>query len=244
MALKATFRFGDQRSYSAPDLAPATPFIAIGDVHGRYDLLAPLLDRALSFNESVVLLGDYIDHGPDSASVLDLVHQATQTGKVIALRGNHEDFLLRYLVQPRVLTQRFFALGGEATLASYGITRTMPVPGPREMSRMRNELREKLGTLEDWLKNLPYVHQTGNVIALHAGADPSTPIEDQFAPSFCWGHPFFRKKARSDGHWVIHGHDPVESITVKSRRIALDTQAYRTGQLSAVRVQPGLIELF
>lgn len=243
MPLEKRFRFGAQTTYSAPDLAPETPFWAIGDVHGRYDLLAPLLDRLMGGSDPIVLLGDYINKGPDSARVLRLLHQATGTGRVIALRGNHEDLLLKYLVRPRVLNDTFLGYGGDTTLASFGVRHQMPLVNPREISRVRNDLRDKLGELETWVSNLPSLHRTGNVAAMHAGADPQTHIDSQFPPSFSWGHPKFDKAPPKDGLWVIHGHKAVPSVTVKDRRVAMNTLAGDSGKISAVRIAAGSLTL-
>lgn len=237
------FRFGALTTHSAPDLAPETPFWAIGDVHGRYDLLAPLLERLIGESDPVVLLGDYINKGPDSARVLRLLQQATATGQVIALRGNHEDLLLKYLVRPRILTDTFLGYGGGATLTSFGVSHSQPFEDLREMSRVRNDLREGLGELEDWISHLPYVHRTGNVAALHAGADPQTHIDRQFPPSFCWGHPMFAKAPPKDGLWVIHGHKAVPSVTVKDRRVGMNTLESKSGKISAVRIAVGNLTL-
>ena len=234
-----TFRFDKQRQFSAPEIAPDAPFWAVGDVHGRYDLLAPLVDRLMETDEQIVLLGDYINKGPDSAAVLNLIRQASATGRVTALRGNHEELLLRYLVRPRVLHDAFFDAGGRATLDSFGVSSTIPVVDLREMSRLRNELREQLGELEGWLADLPYYFQSGNIAAVHAGADPTQPIGTQFGPALCWGHPKFTKQDREDDLWVVHGHVPVEVVSIKERRIAMNTLADQSGVLSAVRIAPG-----
>jgi len=98
-----------------------------------------------------------------------------------------------------------------------------------------------MGDIADWLPTLPYTYQTGNVAALHAGADPAQAITDQAQIGFPWGHPHFDKQARSDGVWVVHGHRPVAAIEVKAGRIAINTQADITGILSAVRLAAGEI---
>lgn len=237
------FRFGAQTTYPAPDLSPDSPFWAIGDVHGRYDLLAPLLDRLMGGHDPIILLGDYINRGPDSARVLRLLRQATGTGQVIALRGNHEDLLLKYLVRPRVLTDSFLGYGGGATLTSFGVPHTPPLVDQQEMSRVRNGLRDALGDLTDWLGGLPCLYRNGNVAAMHAGADPQTHIDHQFPPAFCWGHPMFDKAPPKEGLWVIHGHKAVPSVTVKDRRVAVNTLAGTGGGVSAVRVGRGSLTL-
>ena len=243
MPKEPSFRFGADKTYTAPDIAPGTPFWAIGDVHGRYDLLAPMLDQLMKRDEQIVLLGDYINKGPNSAAVLKLLKEATATGRVVALRGNHEELLLRYLVRPRVLTDTFLGYGGLATLHSFGVNCTPPVLDLRRMSRIRNGLRAALGDLERWISTLPFQFHSGNVTALHAGADPALPMDRQHAPSFCWGHPRFTKEPRADGRWIIHGHGPVDAVTVKQRRVAIDTCANECGPLSAILVDKGRLTM-
>lgn len=243
MPLGSTFRFGTKKTYRAPDVAPDAPFWAVGDVHGRYDLLTPLLERLLRTGDPIVLVGDYINKGPDSAAVLRLLQQATATGQVIALRGNHEDLLLRYLIRPRVLTDMFLSYGGRATLKSFGIACDQPLTDEREMSEVRNQLRDALGDLTAWLEALPFYYTSGNVSVLHAGADTQMALAAQYAPLFCWGHPMFHKTVRPDGHWIVHGHQPVSAVSIKERRIALDTQADLSGTLSAVHITHGAVTL-
>lgn len=237
-----TTRLAPGGTFDAPDLAPQTPFWAIGDVHGRYDLLAPLLDRLLAGADPIVLLGDYIDRGPDSAAVLRLLQQATRSEQVIALRGNHEELLLQYLVRPRVLHDMFQAYGGRATRESFGVRHDRPVVDPLQISGLRNALRDGLGDLEAWLADLPYLYRSGNIAAMHAGCDPALPLGAQHRPGFCWGHPAFTKMARPDDLWVVHGHISFPRISIKDHRIAIDTAAWQSGTLSAVHIAPGHVK--
>lgn len=229
------------RTFDADKIAPDAPFWAIGDVHGRYDLLAPLLDDLLKTSEHIVLLGDMINKGPQSADVLRLVKQVCDTGQVTALRGNHEELLIRFIARPRVETKHMLAYGGDATLDSFGATGLHADMALWQMSKIRNLLVDKMGDVADWLQTLPYLYHNGNVAALHAGADPAKPIHDQAKIGFAWGHPYFEKQARRDGVWVVHGHKPVSAIEVKAGRIAINTLADGTGHLSAVRIAKGEI---
>jgi len=110
------------KSFDPAKIAPEKPFWAIGDVHGRYDLLAPLLDDLLKTPDHIVLLGDMINKGPQSADVLRLVKQACDTGQVTALRGNHEELLIRFIARPRIETKHMLIYGADATLDSFGAT--------------------------------------------------------------------------------------------------------------------------
>lgn len=228
--------------FQTEKIAPDAPFWAIGDVHGCYDILAPLLDDLLQTGEHIVLLGDMINKGPQSAAVLRLVKDAYATGQVTALRGNHEELLLRFLDKPRLEAKHLLLYGGDATLNSFGVTGFYHDMALWELSKIRNKLREQMGDIEDWLAACPRVWRSGNVAALHAGADPQQGLDAQPDIVFPWGHPLFHKKNRIDGVWIVHGHQPVPEVTVKSGRIAVETQGYLTGKLSAVRIAKGKIE--
>lgn len=229
------------KQFQLADIAPDEPFWAIGDVHGCYDLIAPLLDDLLKTGEHIVLLGDMINKGPRSAEVLHLVKQACETRQVTALQGNHEVLFLRFLEKPRVEAKHLLLYGGEDILKSFGVTGLYHDMALWELTKIRNKLREVVGDLEDWLLSCPTSWRSGNVVAMHAGADPFESIDSQPQCVFPWGHPVFQKKTRLDGDWVVHGHHPVSSVTVKNGRIALDTQAHITGHLSAVRIAKGEI---
>lgn len=241
MQLTRPVKVKPHRFFDPASIAPDVPFWAIGDVHGRYDLLAPLLDDLLKTQEQIVLLGDYINKGPQSADVLRLVKQACETGQVVALRGNHEEMLLRFIARPRIETGHMLLYGGDATLDSFGATGLRADMALWEMSKLRNRLVENMGDVAGWLPTCPYLWQSGNVAALHAGADPTLGINDQADIGFAWGHPKFTDQARRDGVWVVHGHKPVDDITVKAGRIAINTQADTSGKLSAVRISRGQI---
>jgi serine/threonine protein phosphatase 1 len=233
---------GHHKVFKAATLAPAAPFWAVGDVHGRYDLLAPLLDKLLALNEPVVLLGDYINKGPQSADVLRLIKAACATGQVTALRGNHEDLLLRFLERPRIETETMIRFGGIATFESFGVTGLSADLTLKQRSKIRDSLLSAMAELPAWLTTLPYVLQSGNIVAMHAGADPLQPLALQPQAGFAWGHPRFVSTARQDGIWVVHGHHPVPAVEIKNGRISLETQCVETGALSAVRISKGAVE--
>lgn len=219
---------------------PAQPFVAIGDVHGRHDLLAPVLARAAMAGLPVVMLGDYIDHGPDSAAVLRLLHQSCAQMPLTCLRGNHEDLLLRFLHRPRRTGRIWLRYGGAACLASFGLPALRPDFGAPDLLAARAALAQAMGDdLIGWLKSLPYLWRSGNVAAVHAGADPAMPLDGQPAMALAWGHPDFGKIPRSDGQWVLHGHQIVRRWRVADGTIALDTGAWRTGRLTALVIGDG-----
>ncbi|WP_233352462.1 metallophosphoesterase [Pseudogemmobacter humi] len=210
----------------------------MGDLHGRADLLERFLaTRETHFPAArIVFLGDMIDRGPDSAAVLARVRQEVAKGAV-ALAGNHEAMFLAFLDRPE--QSRFWLKhGGFEMAASYGLDAGGLAP---------EELHARIsGAMGDemlaWLRALPLVWQSGNLVAVHAGLDPALPVAMQEAGVLQWGHRDFGRVPRRDGIWVAHGHTVTERAFARAGRIALDTGAYATGRLSFVAVDPALPE--
>lgn len=229
--------------FRAP-LAPDRPFVAVGDIHGRADLLEALLARIrdqAGARVPLVFLGDYIDRGEGSAAVLAHL-QALQRGgwgaEVVCLSGNHEAMMLDFLDAPETGGPLWLHNGGAQTLASFGVY--PPGRAPDALRAARDDLRTALppGT-EAWLRALPLHWRSGNVFAAHAGADPNTPLDQQDAAHLLWGHPEFERTPRTDGIWVAHGHTIRDTATAHEGRIGLDTGAYATNRLSAALIAEG-----
>ncbi|WP_322891591.1 MULTISPECIES: metallophosphoesterase [unclassified Yoonia] len=230
--------------FAGAPLLPDHPFVAVGDVHGRADLLAPVLDRAAAEGLPVVLVGDYIDHGPDSAGVLRLLQDHAARIELICLRGNHEDLLLRFLRRPRKTGRTWLRYGGRATLESYGITDLPEDMPPAGFAPIREALLATMGDTVPWLQSLPYWWQSGNVAVLHAGADPALPLADQVPKAMAWGHPDFGVVPRHDGVWCVHGHSIVPQLTIRDGVVSIDTGAWKTGNLTAVIIGDGRVRPF
>lgn len=237
-----------------PPLSPDTPFYAVGDIHGCYDLLLKLFSQ-LEPDLPVVCVGDYIDRGPQSAAVLRFLQArsqpsagtgtATKTGadsdtkgqgpaQLICLKGNHEAMLLRFVDNP-ARGAPWLRYGGVETLESFGI----PVPpAPEDQAQdLHAQLVAALGPdLIAWLRELSTFWRSGNVAVTHAGADPRGPIEAQDPKHLIWGHPDFARLRRRDGTWVVHGH-VIQSAASQTRgQINIDTGAFATGRLTAARI--------
>ncbi|ARU01560.1 serine/threonine-protein phosphatase 2 [Yoonia vestfoldensis] len=224
--------------------APDQPFVAIGDVHGRADLLAPILARAAAQDLPVVLVGDYIDHGPDSAAVLRLLQDRAAQMALTCLRGNHEDLLLRFLRRPRKTGRLWLRYGGRATLDSYGIDDLPEQITLADLVTARDRLRAAMGATVTWMQSMPFWWQSGNVAVLHAGADPALPLADQLPKAMAWGHPDFGLVARRDGVWCVHGHRIMRRLTIREGVVSIDTGAWKTGKLCAVLIGAGHIKPF
>jgi len=244
-------RLKDRLSWTAtpvfPPLAPEEDFIAVGDIHGRYDLMLRLMERLADrpHFSRLVFLGDYIDRGEESRQALEALHWIQKnTEDVLCLRGNHEDMLLNFLEDPIGLGPVWLQHGGRQTLASYGIVPIYPDAPKEDWVAARDRLRGKMGDgLIGWIRALPTLWQTGNVVLVHAGADPSRPMGAQDEQDLIWGHRDFLRLPRRDGLWVIHGHTIVEKVSAYQGRIGTDTGAFATGRLSAVSVTTGAFEI-
>ncbi len=236
-------------AFSAP-LEPGEGVIyAVGDVHGRHDLLACLLERILDDFRAlagapapprVVFLGDYIDRGDGSRETIAALRDLARGGDIapVFLMGNHEQMLLRFLREPTT-GPHWVRNGGLQTLASYGIALVGSSQGPEDVAAVRDALREAMGRDLDFIESLRLCHHAGNVFFAHAGADPDIPTEEQDVQTLLWGSRRFGETVRADGMWVVHGHFVVDHPTAENGRIAVDTGAYFSGRLTAARIAPG-----
>ncbi|WP_375700203.1 metallophosphoesterase [Pseudophaeobacter sp. TrK17] len=218
-----------------PPLAPVTPFYVIGDIHGRADLLNRALDQ-LPSSGPIVCVGDYIDRGENSAEVLRLLRDRRD---IQCLKGNHEEMLLRFLDDPAGQGPRWLRYGGLQTLASFGVRGVTETSDPNRVLAARDALVAEMGAeLINWIRALPQSFSSGNVVVVHAAADPKAAPQDQQQRHLLWGHPEFEKTPRQDGIWIVHGHTIVDSATVSNGRIAIDTGAYATGRLTIAKIGP------
>lgn len=236
-----------KRAFARPQ--PDRPIAVIGDVHGCHDLLQRLL-KQIPQDAQIILVGDYIDRGPNSAEVLRFLQASPD---LICLKGNHEDMLLQFLDAPaQTLTnkgQRWIKYGGGQTLTSFGLTlapltTSQAIQGQNTRDaaflECRNALIETMGTdLIDWLKSRPVSYRCGNIFIAHAGGHPKVRLDQQDPQHLVWGHPEFTRSRRRDGIWVAHGHVIHDQPTATAGRIAVDTGAYATGVLSAAYIATG-----
>ncbi|MCZ0964364.1 metallophosphoesterase [Paracoccus benzoatiresistens] len=227
---------------SFPPPLPDETICLLGDLHGRLDCLEQfLLLRQRHFpSATLIVLGDMIDRGPDSAGVLARLQDAT-TGGAICLKGNHEEMLLAAIANPEDNLSTWLRHGGRQAAASFGIDEYVLEQLPAVEAAAL--LREQIGAATlDWLSGLPLNYRSGNVVAVHAGLDPAHPLACQAAKTMLWGHPSFAHQPRRDGLWVVYGHTIVERASKKPGKIALDTGAYATGKLSYALIDPALPE--
>ncbi|HVW56573.1 MAG TPA: metallophosphoesterase [Rhizobiaceae bacterium] len=220
-----------------------TVVYAVGDVHGCLDELVAL-ERAIvadaaafSCRKLIVMLGDYIDRGPASSQVLDHLIAPPPAGfERICLAGNHELLMLDYL-QERTTLAKWIALGATATLHSYGIDHDrlrMIYRDPAAIDRM---IRESIPASHRlFLENLPVLVEIADFLLVHAGIRPGIAIEKQADADLVSIRSAFYDHADLLDRYVVHGHTPVREPARDGRRVNIDTGAYFSGRLTALRI--------
>lgn len=213
---------------------------AVGDVHGCHDELLALeakieADAAhFSGPKLMILLGDYVDRGPASPDVLDhLIKPPPQGFERICLAGNHEIALLDCLDGELELGE-WIAIGGDTTLQSYGIDpKNTGGSSRKELGHIRSSIApEHL----QFLQNLPVLIETPRFVFVHAGVRPGISLEEQSDKDLTQIRSDFLDYPHGLRQWVVHGHTPVPSIFPEERKLNIDTGAYYSGRLSAVRI--------
>lgn len=226
-----------------PRLPDGVRIYAIGDVHGRADLLQSLLtvidaDLAHSAPERAiqVFLGDYVDRGPDSRAVLDLLIARSKSHETVCLKGNHEVFLLEVLNDPARLRE-WGHYGGLLTLVSYGVNPTMN-PAEEDQIELIEALRRALPAEHlAFLQQLPSSFVCGDFFFVHAGVKPGVALSHQKEEDLLWIREEFLESERRFGKYIVHGHTPVSAPDIRPNRINIDTGAYATGNLTLLTIQ-------
>ncbi len=229
----------------APLTPPGERIYAIGDVHGRADLLAQLLDRIAADLAGwegagapvLIFVGDYIDRGLFSREVVERLLRVGQEGYApIFLRGNHEVAMLNFLDRPET-GPGWFALGGAETLYSYGVRVPAPGASPEALRACARALRAALPQAHlHFFSQLDLLAQRGDYLFVHAGLRPGRALPAQTEQDLLEIRDPFLKSKKKWPFVVVHGHTPVQEVVQDGRRISIDTGAYATGRLSAVRL--------
>jgi len=226
--------------------APAdTRIYAVGDIHGRADLLSEItaridddIRRRPIAHTVEVYLGDYIDRGPHSRTVIDLLAVRLVAHRAVCLRGNHEAVMEGFLQDPAIL-QYWEPLGGMQTLASYGI-------------ELHGESETAIGLHRRFLDAFPRAHELfmqclrhqfscGDFLFVHAGIRPDIPIEQQDVNDLIWIRNEFLDCTQDHERFIVHGHTPVPHPDIRHNRINIDTGAWRTGTLTCIAIEGSTI---
>ena len=238
------------RTQIAPPAVPAVPegtlVWAVGDIHGRLDLLLPLVEAivadlrdATATRKVVIFLGDYIDRGPDSRGVLKLLAGLSVVEGVEwrFLKGNHEQAMLGFLDDPSA-GPRWCEYGGDNALRSYGLRVPDLAHRTEAWARVAADLRHKLTAREaEFLESLELSITVGDYFFSHAGARPGVALDRQSSEDLMWIRQPFLNSGTAFECVVVHGHTPTPRVHADHRRIGIDTKAYDTGVLTALRLE-------
>ena len=226
-------------------LPPGERVYAIGDIHGRLDLFERLLGMIRRDNATrtpahvqLVLLGDLIDRGPESAELVRRCMKfAEQTNQFVVLKGNHEAIMVESLSGDFAALSLWLEFGGDAALSSWGIDAALIEEGAStELLRTARSLVPKK-TLA-WLRKLPLTWQSGDYLFVHAGIRPGVELAQQMEEDLLWIRGEFLGSDTDHACLVVHGHSISEhGVVVRNNRIGIDTGAYRTGILSALAIE-------
>lgn len=228
-----------------PAAVPAgTRIYAIGDIHGRSDLLdqlTALIDEDHASRgggaRQLIFLGDLIDRGPDSAGVVERVMaiKAREPATRI-LMGNHEEVLLKVLDGDDKAIRFFCRVGGRETILSYGVSTdeydSVDFAELAEMVRDRvpDSHRSFMGSFEDLIV-------VGDYVFVHAGIRPQVPLEEQRGVDLRWIREPFLDHAAPHQKIVVHGHTITEQVETRPNRVGIDTGAYASGRLTALGLE-------
>lgn len=232
----------DMRRAFAPvrRVPSGTRVYAVGDIHGRDDLLTQMAERVAAdlreaaFEQALtVFLGDYIDRGPDSPKVLDRLSREDWPTPIVALAGNHEDLLRGFLEDEEVL-DTWRSLGGLETIHSYGVDVRSGMRG-RDFKSIQQAFAAHFPEAHrNFLETLKLSLSIGDYFFCHAGVRPGVPLNLQERYDLLNIRDTFLSSEAEHGKLVVHGHTPSMSPSIHINRLGIDTAAYLTNCLTCV----------
>jgi serine/threonine protein phosphatase 1 len=227
-------------SKQRPRVPAGKRIYAVGDIHGRADLLSGLfmrIDNDLKARPNTdaleVFLGDYVDRGPSSREVIDLLIERRRRRVAMFLKGNHEEYVTRFLAEPNILS-KWKDIGGLDTVLSYGVT-----PVRRDDTQWQQEVAAAFAQAmpESHFKffdSLLLSFTCGDFFFAHAGVRPGIPLSLQCQQDLLWIREDFLWHEEDFGKVIVHGHTPANEPEIWSNRINIDTGAYATGRLTCL----------
>lgn len=220
-----------------------TRVYAIGDIHGRVDLLRRLHAMIEQENAGlpegvrkiVVYLGDYIDRGDGSRAVIDLLLEQPLPGcERVHLKGNHEAELQDFLANPRP-SHTWTLYGGMATALSYRVRTAPRISALERMQELRQKLLEAMPPAHQaFFSSLWFRFEIGDYFLVHAGVRPGVALDKQNPADMLWIREPFLSTKQSFGKRVVHGHTVTDEPEVRTNRIGIDTGAYFSGRLTCL----------
>ncbi|UUL82387.1 metallophosphoesterase [Sphingomonas qomolangmaensis] len=220
---------------------PGERIYAVGDVHGRYDLMRNLLSLIMRDWEAtaradttirILFLGDIIDRGPDSRSCIMLLQRLTSQPRIGLLRGNHEDLMLRSLDGEQWAQDIWMEQGGLTTLNNYGVA--APLRAEDSFDFAERLLAAIPPEHIAFLRSTPLFWASGTYFFAHAGVRPGVSLYKQDDQDLISIRNEFLTADAWHGAVVVHGHSIVDDVDVRPNRIAVDTGAWQSNRLSCV----------
>jgi diadenosine tetraphosphatase ApaH/serine/threonine PP2A family protein phosphatase len=226
-----------------PSLPAGVRIYAVGDIHGRLDLLNELLaridaDMALrpAGRPVYVFLGDYIDRGSSSRETIDRLIEHGAAHETVFLKGNHELIAIKCL-SDRGLFDQWLRLGGLATLVSYGVP-AETLASAKQIAELQSAFHSALPQAHfRFFRDLQTSFSCGDFFFAHAGVKPDVELSHQKESDLLWIREEFLSSNRDFGKIVVHGHTPGSEIEVKPNRINIDTGAFATGRLTCLVIE-------
>lgn len=226
-----------------PQVPAGQRVYAIGDVHGRLDLLLPLLahirddvSARSNADNHVVLLGDLVDRGPYSAETIEYAISGLPSFATFhILMGNHEEAMLRALDPLEDRSENLWLkFGGYETLASYGVPVATLGDDLPPVDALLQYIPERH---RQFLDNLPDAIRFGDYVFVHAGIRPGVPLEEQNSGDMRWIRHEFLEHRGDHGAFIVHGHSISTEPDIQVNRMGIDTGAYRSGNLTALGLE-------
>jgi serine/threonine protein phosphatase 1 len=241
--LKLKANKASETRYDTACLPEGIRVYAVGDIHGRIDLLDTLQHRILDDSkesapvesQKIVYLGDYVDRGMNSRGVIDRLITFPMPGfETVTLRGNHDQFLLDFLDEPES-GGLWLKHGGDATLLSYGVKWQPDGSSYESLTALRDRFLECLPAPHiSFLANCDMAYELGDYIFVHAGINPRKPLNRQDPSDLLWIRDAFLRSEVDIGKVVVHGHSVSSAPDVRHNRIGIDTGACYSNRLTAL----------
>ena len=247
--LEHIFRYFRKTTRNGYQLPPGRRVYAVGDIHGRVDLLGRL--QRLIYRDAsehggvchqVVYLGDYLDRGPYVKETVEALIVASNSLEHCCLMGNHEQLFLKFLEDPALL-EPWLGLGGQSTLMSYGVRAPGSGFSVQRAVQVRDALQAAVPSRHlEFLNNLKPFLKLGDYLFVHAGIRPDVPLEAQTSEDLFWTRSGGGAGGNGHGYRIVHGHTIREQPRVSENSIGVDTGAYATGILTCAVLQDGQVE--
>jgi serine/threonine protein phosphatase 1 len=225
-----------------PAAAKGMQIYAVGDIHGRADLLNKVFkqidaDAARHAGSQIVevYLGDYIDRGPASREVLDLLIERGRARSAVFVKGNHETYPFEFLRNPEFLVA-WGQLGGLDTLMSYGLRPALATDPAEQIETARAFAAALPLAHRDFLQSLRPSFTSGDFFFVHAGVRVGVPLSEQSEEDLMDTREPFLSSSEDFGKIVVHGHTPAREPEFRPNRINIDTGAYATNKLTCLAI--------